>query len=86
MEIKGYNKCPEWLRKKYRQAVNYTCQSCHKTESEVGILEPHRIIRGNKDGLYTLFPLNHKDNNVKVVCKSCHKKYHANEFGRVKSK
>ena len=86
MEITGLKTCPNWLRKKYREAVNFTCQGCHKKESVVGTLEPHRIIRGNKGGLYTLVPLNHKNNNIKVVCNSCHKKYHANEFGVSKSK
>ena len=82
----GYKKCPKWLKDKYRKAVNYICQECNKSESEVGNLIPHRKVRGNKGGLYTLVPLNHPDNNVKVVCKNCHKLYHANEFKRVKSK
>jgi len=85
-EITGLEKCPNWLRKKYREAVNFNCQGCHKNESEVGLLEPHRIVRGNKGGLYTLVPLNHQNNNVKIVCKDCHKKYHTNEFRRVNSK
>ena len=83
----SYKRCPKWLKDLYRKSVNYTCQECKREESpEVGILVPHRIIRGNEGGLYTLFPLNHKENNVKIVCKECHKKYHANEFKKVKSK
>jgi hypothetical protein len=86
MEKIGYKRCPKWLKVIYRKEVNYICQECRKGENEVGTLEPHRILRGNCGGLYTLVPLNHKDNNVKIVCKSCHKKYHSNEFKRVKSK
>ena len=26
MELKGFEKCPTWLRKKYIEAVNYSCQ------------------------------------------------------------
>jgi len=76
----GLDHCPAWLKKKYRIAVNFICQGCKKQESEVGLLEPHRIKRGNKGGLYTLYPLNHPKNNIKVVCKKCHQSYHANEF------
>lgn len=87
MNIKtGLNKCPNWLKKKYRDAVNHTCQSCHNSEEIVGLLSPHRIKRGINGGLYTLVPLNSKENNVKIVCINCHKKYHANEFKQVKSK
>jgi len=42
---KGNKKCPAWLRKKYKEAVNFTCQECHKPESEVGELQIHRKIR-----------------------------------------
>lgn len=82
----GYKKCPKWLSRKYRKAVNYICQGCSKPESEVGALEPHRFRRGNMGGLYTLVPLNHPDCNVKIVCKTCHGRYHANEFSNVRSK
>ena len=81
MELKGFKTCPSWLRKKYRKAVDYTCQECHKSEKEVGRLQIHRLKRNNQGGLYTLVPLNHKSNNVKVVCSSCHKKYHFKEEG-----
>jgi ribosomal protein L44E len=83
MEITGLKTCPGWLKNKYKNAVKYTCQGCHKKTKD---LEIHRIKRGNRGGLYTLVPLNHKNNNVKVLCSSCHQSYHSNEFGRVKSK
>ena len=83
--MKGYKICPPWLKLAYRRAVKYKCQECHKHEDIVGILTPHRIIRGWKGGLYTIVKLNHPDNNVKIVCNKCHKKYHTNEFSRVKS-
>jgi hypothetical protein len=86
MEVIGYKTCPRWLKMKYRIAVNFTCQECKKPESEVGILEPHRIKRNWQGGLYTIYPLNHPNNNVKILCKKCHSLHHANEFQRVKSK
>lgn len=72
MELKGFKTCPAWLKKKYIEAVGGKCQECHKSKN----LQIHRLKRGNKDGLYTLLPLNHKLNNIRVVCKDCHKKYH----------
>jgi len=83
MEIKGFKKCPEWLKKKYILAVDSICQRC-KLKSES--LQIHRLTRGNLGGLYTLVPLNHKDNNVRVICKNCHKLLHSNEFNNVRSK
>ncbi len=83
--IFGYKVCPEWLKKLYRKSVDYNCQRCGKNEEEVGMLIPHRIKRGNKGGLYTIARLDHKDNNVKVVCSGCHKLFHANDNRRVKS-
>jgi len=85
IQILGYKKCPKLLHKKYREAVNFMCQRCMQEEKECGKLIPHRITRGNKGGLYTLVPLNHSDNNVKVVCLDCHKLFHANDNRRVKS-
>jgi hypothetical protein len=81
----GYSKCPSWLRKKYILAVKGICQDCKKSEDEVGKLFPHRIIRSWQGGLYTLYPLNHPKNNVRVLCKKCHFLHHANEFRRIKS-
>lgn len=83
---KGFEKCPSWLKLKYRQAVNFTCQGCYKPEEEVGILQPHRIKQGNQGGLYTLVPLNHLENNIKVLCKECHRKYHQNNYSWCRSK
>jgi len=56
-----------------REFVDYKCEECHKNESEVGELQPHRIRRGNAGGLYEL-------RNIKMVCLDCHKKYHSREF------
>lgn len=82
LEIRGFEECPAWLKTKYCEAVNYKCQICKNK----GRLEIHRLKRGNKNGLYTLVPLNHKLNNVKVVCSDCHKKLHGNEFSNVRGK
>ena len=86
--IKGYKVLPEWLRKAFKRAVSYKCQRCGVGEGAgaEGTLEIHRLKRGNKGGLYTVVPLNHKDNNVKVCCKSCHGYFHANDNRRIKSK
>ena len=77
MELKGLKTCPAWLKTKYLEAVNFKCQGCNSKLN----LQIHRIKRGNKGGLYTLVPLNHKSNNIKVVCKDCHKKLHFKESG-----
>lgn len=81
LKINGFPTCPKWLHDKYRLAVSYICQSCNKHEEIVGKLIPHRIVRGNQGGLYTLYPLNHKINNIKVICKDCHSKIHQLEIG-----
>lgn len=76
----GYETCPSWLKISFRRAVDFQCQMCKRYEKDVGCLEIHRITRSNRGGLYTIYPLNHKLNNCKVICKSCHKKIHENEF------
>ena len=90
--MKGFKTCPTWLKKKYREAVNYICQECKRHENKVKTLIPHRIIRKNKGGLYTVVPLNHIENNVKIVCAydgeidekiSCHKLFHQGEFPHI---
>lgn len=78
--FKGFESCPEWLKDTYRKSANYMCQLCNKHEQEVGKLTPHRITRGHKGGLYTVFSFSDKRNNIKVVCLNCHKKIHAGEF------
>jgi len=78
----GYKSCPKWLHDKYREAVNYHCQSCKKHEDKVGKLIPHRITRGHKGGLYTVVPLNDPRNNVKILCKGCHSEIHSGEFNK----
>lgn len=80
LKILGYKKCPVWLKKVYRKSVNYICQECKKHEDQVGKLIPHRLTRGNSGGLYTICPLNSKENNVKIICLSCHKRIHSLEF------
>jgi len=84
-EIYGYEVCPPWLKICYRRSVNFTCQECHLHETIVGILIPHRLLRSNQGGLYTVVPLSHPCNNVKIVCLACHKLLHANEFRNVRS-
>jgi transcription elongation factor Elf1 len=73
--IFGYKRLPKWLKNKYLQSQN-NCQFCGKKKN----LEIHRIKRGVVGGLYTILPLNHKKNNIKVLCKSCHNKVHKLEF------
>lgn len=75
----GFETCPDWLHKKYRERVYFICQECNKHEKEVGKLQPHRILRKCRGGLYSVCPINHPENNVKSVCYSCHKKFHQNE-------
>jgi hypothetical protein len=75
-----------WLKKKYFEAVNHTCQDCHQKERIDDKLQPHRIKQGNENGLYTIVPLNNLDNNIKVLHKSCHKKYHYNNYSWCKGK
>jgi len=77
--ISGFKTCPEWLKKKYREAVKYTCQGCHKHEDEVGKLQPHRVTRGHKGGLYTVWPIGKKGSNVEMKCDKCHKQIHKGE-------
>ena len=76
----GFKKCPNWLKKAYLKAVENKCQECHFPADIVGNLTPHRIIRGNQGGLYTVALLTSKSNNIKVVCNRCHKKLHGKEF------
>lgn len=83
--FKGYKKLPPWLKIKYREAVKFICQNYKEHEKKVGKLIPHRIKRGNNQGLYTVAKLNSKENNVKIVCLECHKKYHSNDNKRIKS-
>lgn len=84
-KVFGYKICPSWLKKKYREAVKFNCQICNRNEKETGTLQIHRIKRGNMGGLYTVCPINHRFSNVRIVCKSCHKMLHQNEFGVSKS-
>jgi hypothetical protein len=83
---KGFMICPKWLKEKYIYTVRGICQGCHKSQSEVGTLEIHRLIRGNKGGLYTVCSIYSKENNVQILCNSCHKKRHQNENRNIRSK
>ena len=69
-EIKiGYDHCPIWLKKAYIQAVNNQCQEIiNGKRCKGGPLEIHRINPGYKGGEYI-------PQNIKVLCKDCHKKY-----------
>lgn len=80
LQVKGLTSCPKWLLDKYRQAVNYTCQICNNKEEKIGILQAHRIKRGYKGGLYTVWPVNKKGSNIKMLCNKCHKLVHNKEF------
>lgn len=80
--MKGLDSCPCWLNKVYRRSVCYVCQLCNKPEKEVGKLTPHRITRGHMGGKYTLYKLNDRRSNVKIVCNSCHKLLHGREFNK----
>jgi len=62
-----------------RQMVLFTCENCDKHEDEVGILNPHRLTRGNSNGKYC-------PRNILMVCSECHKMFHFNEFPNIKSK
>ena len=62
-----------------REFVDRVCESCNKPESKVGTLDIHRLKRGYDGGTYTL-------NNIKVICKKCHKAFHSNEFTHVRAK
>ena len=62
-----------------RKLVLYQCESCQKTEDEVGTLEIHRLKRNHQGGIYHL-------RNIKILCKKCHKMYHSNEISNCKSK
>lgn len=83
--IYGFKKCPQWLKKRYCAATNSCCQLCQKKYSNSKFnnfsgLEIHRIKRGNQGGLYTVVPLDHRKNNVMVLCKSCHQTIHYKEY------
>lgn len=56
--------------------VDYICQEC-KNKFTFSDLRIHRINRKWKGGTYEDF------RNLKVVCKNCHKLYHANEFTHI---
>ena len=81
--IKGFKVCPAWLKEKYKDAVKHCCQRCHKHEKDVGTLQIHRLKRGNKLGIYTIVPLNHKENNILVCCSACHKLFHQGDNRRI---
>ena len=59
--------------------VDNQCEIC-KNKFLNKDLHIHRINRGYMGGTYTDF------RNLKVVCQSCHKKLHQNEFINVRSR
>lgn len=56
--------------------VDYRCESC-KNIFDSSLLQVHRL---NRKGSYEDF------RELKILCKECHKKYHANEFSNIKSR
>ena len=58
--------------------VDYKCEHCKKV-FKLEKLEIHRIRRGNMGGTY-------EHRNCKILCKDCHKLFHANEFNNVQGK
>jgi len=76
--IAGYKECPKFLKDAYRRAVKQ-CQQCNKEKT----LEPHRIKRGRDGGLYTVWVINKKGSNVKMLCNDCHKLIHSNEYNHI---
>jgi hypothetical protein len=75
-KFKGLKKAPAWLKQKYRETVKFVCMQCGQHEDVCGKLIPHRILQGNQGGLYTLYRFNDPRSNVKIVCRSCHGKFH----------
>lgn len=66
-------KLTEHKKQLLKEFCNFFCEECGKSEKQDDQLEIHRIRRGNNGGEYNL-------RNIKVVHKSCHKKYHGREF------
>lgn len=56
-----------------RELVDFHCQECGRSEDKCGILEFHRIKRGNAGGKYV-------PNNLMIICSHCHKLIHYGEF------
>ena len=63
--MRGYKKCPNWLKLAYRKAVKYICEQCKRNEEEVGKLTPHRIRSASKGGTYT--PHNVKKESEDII-------------------
>jgi 5-methylcytosine-specific restriction endonuclease McrA len=74
-----YLKFPNWVREKYYNTIQGKCQLCEKNIL-LSEMEIHRVKRGFEGGLYTLCKLNHKEQNCKFLCNSCHKLVHSKEF------
>lgn len=75
-------KLTERKKELLREFVSRKCEECHRPESKVGKLTPHRINRGYLGGEYVL-------RNIKMICSypglidgkpSCHKRFHQGEF------
>jgi len=72
-----YKKFPEWVRHKYLQVLDHTCQLCHKRMLYKD-MHVHRIRRKE---YYTLCKLDHKEQNCMFVHEKCHLRLHENELG-----
>lgn len=72
----GYDKCPKWLHDAYIRGCKNTCMNndCSKKNPEA-----HRIIRGNKGGLYTVAKFGTRESNVIMLCKKHHEELHSKE-------
>ena len=70
-----YEKLPDWAKQKYYEIIKGYCTLCGKY-TVYRDMEAHRIKRGCHGGKYTLCKLNHPNQNVKMVCKHCHKILH----------
>lgn len=73
MIMNGADYLTEKYKEMLRSMVNFTCEGCGKTEKEVGILQPHRIVRGDSGGKYV-------PHNILMKCDGCHKTMHQKEF------
>lgn len=63
----GPVKCPTWLSRSYKRAVEFHCEQCREVFEEKD-LEIHRIKQGYNGGTY-------RPGNIKVVCNPCHKDF-----------
>lgn len=61
----------KYINKKEFKHLKNKCQIC--LESNISVLDNHRITAGKDGGLYT-------KHNVVCLCSNCHRKVHTNEI------